>query len=49
MSGRAPRDGTAEPVSRDQIKTFYLLSWPRAGLGTMPVDAHSAIIRDDHK
>ena len=42
---RLTRDGTAEPVSRDQIlrreqgqakKTSSLLSWPRVGLATLP-------------
>ena len=31
------QDGTAEPVSRDQMIR------PRTGLATIPIDAHSAI------
>ena len=42
---RLTRDGTAEPVSRDQILrrergqgkySFSLFSWPRSGLATLP-------------
>ena len=42
---RLMRDGTAEPISRDQISqartgtgkySFSLFSWPRAGLATLP-------------
>ena len=41
---RLTRDGTAEPVLRDQILrrkregkySFSLFSWPRAGLATLP-------------
>ena len=53
MSGLT-RDGTAEPVLRDQIlrreqeQTISLFSCPRAGLATIyPVDALSAKC-DDH-
>ena len=53
---RLTRDGTTEPVSRDQILrrvrgpnniSFSLFSRPRAGLTTFTVNSYSAIC-DDH-
>ena len=53
---RLTRDGTAEPVSRDQIlrharrqgNTFSLFSWPRAGLATLSGWSILCYICDNH-